>query len=461
VNPQIFREYDIRGVVGGDFDAADVERIGLAFGTFVRQRGGRRLAVGRDHRLSSESFCTALTKGLQATGCDIVDIGLVPTPLLYFALFHLNTDGGCMITASHNPAEYNGIKLCFGRGALYGDEIQQIRQLAEQGPFAEGTSQRTKAEVISPYMAYITDRIRLRRPLSVVVDGGNGTSGLVIQDLLRRLGCEVHELFCEVDGTFPNHHPDPTVPENLNDIIRQVQAHKADVGLAYDGDSDRLGVIDERGEIIWGDRLLVLFAREILRRQPGAKVIFDVKCSQVLVDDIRRHGGRPIMWRTGHSLIKKKLYEEQAALAGEMSGHLFFADGYFGYDDALYASCRLLQILDRAKVPLSALLGDLPVTYSTPEIRVSCADEDKFRVVEQLKTTFQQESQVREVITIDGARLIFPDGWGLVRASNTQPALVLRFEATTSERLEAIQTFVMEKLRDCPSVKLEAKLGHS
>jgi phosphomannomutase / phosphoglucomutase len=460
VNPQIFREYDIRGVVGHDFDAADVERIGLAFGTFVRQRGGRRLAVGRDHRLSSESFCTALTKGLQATGCDIVDVGLVPTPLLYFALFHLNTDGGCMITASHNPAEYNGIKLCFGRGALHGDEIQQIRQLAEQGPFAEGTSQRTTAEVTSPYMAYITNQIQLSRPLSVVVDAGNGTSGLVIQDLLRRLGCEVHELFCEVDGTFPNHHPDPTVPENLADIIRQVQAHKADVGLAYDGDSDRLGVIDERGEIIWGDRLLVLFAREILSRQPGAKVIFDVKCSQVLGDDVRRHGGRPIMWMTGHSLIKKKLYEEQAALAGEMSGHLFFADGYFGYDDALYASCRLLQILDRTKASLSALLGDLPVTYSTPEIRVTCADEDKFQVVEQLKTRFQPGGQVREVITIDGARLIFPDGWGLVRASNTQPALVLRFEATTSERLEAIQAFVMEKLRDFPSIKLADTPAH-
>jgi phosphomannomutase / phosphoglucomutase len=460
VNPQIFREYDIRGVVGRDFDAADVERIGLAFGTFVRQRGGRRLALGRDHRLSSESFCTALTKGLQATGCDIIDIGLVPTPLLYFALFHLNTDGGCMITASHNPAEYNGIKLCSGRGALYGDEIQQIRQLAEQGPFAEGTSQRTTAEVRSPYMAYITNQIQLRRPLKVVVDAGNGTSGLVIQDLLRRLGCEVHELFCEVDGTFPNHHPDPTVPENLTDIIRQVQAHKADVGLAYDGDSDRLGVIDERGEIIWGDRLLVLFAREILSRQPGAKVIFDVKCSQVLGDDVRRHGGRPIMWMTGHSLIKKKLYEEQAALAGEMSGHLFFADGYFGYDDALYASCRLLQILDRTKASLSALLGDLPVTYSTPEIRVACADEDKFQVVEQLKTRFQPGGQVREVITIDGARLIFPDGWGLVRASNTQPALVLRFEATTSERLEAIQAFVMEQLRDFPSIKLADKSAH-
>jgi phosphomannomutase/phosphoglucomutase len=460
MNPQIFREYDIRGVVGRDFDAADVERIGLAFGTYVCQQGGKRLAVGRDHRLSSESFCAALTKGLQATGCDIVDIGLVPTPLLYFSIFHLNTDGGCMITASHNPAEYNGIKLCSGPGALYGDEIQRIRQLAEQGPFTEGTSQRTEAEVISPYMAYITNQIQLHRPPRVVVDAGNGTSGLVIQDLLRRLGCEVYELFCEVDGTFPNHHPDPTVPENLIDIIREVKGRKADVGLAYDGDSDRLGVIDERGEIIWGDRLLVLFAREILSRRPGAKVIFDVKCSQVLVDEIRRHGGRPIMWMTGHSLIKKKLYEEQAALAGEMSGHLFFADGYFGYDDAIYASCRLLQILDRAKAPLSALLRDLPITYSTPEIRVACADEDKFGVVEQLKTRFQQGDQVREVITIDGARIIFPDGWGLVRASNTQPALVLRFEATTAERLEAIQTFVVEKLRVFPSVKLADKPAH-
>jgi phosphomannomutase/phosphoglucomutase len=281
-----------------------------------------------------------------------------------------------------------------------------------------------------------------------------------VQDLLRQLGCDVHELYCEVDGTFPNHHPDPTVPENLTDIIRTVKARQADLGLAYDGDSDRLGVIDERGEIIWGDRVLVLFAREILSRRSGAKVIFDVKCSQVLIDDIHRHGGTPIMWMTGHSLIKQKLYEEQAAVAGEMSGHLFFADGYFGYDDAIYASCRLLQILDRAQAPLSALLSDLPVTYSTPEIRVTCADEEKFQVVEQLKTRFQQEGQVREVITIDGARVIFPDGWGLVRASNTQPALVLRFEATTPGRLEAIQTFIMEQLRDFPSIQLADQPAH-
>jgi phosphomannomutase/phosphoglucomutase len=454
MNPQIFREYDIRGVVGHDFDVADVERIGLAFGTYVRQRGGKRLAVGRDHRLSSESFRTALTKGVQATGCDVVDIGLVPTPVLYFSLFHLNTDGGCMITASHNPAEYNGIKLCFGQAALHGEDIQEIGRLAAHGPFVEGISQYTEAEVLSSYMAYITDQIHLRRPLRVVVDAGNGTSGLVIQDLLRRLGCEVFELFCDVDGTFPNHHPDPTVPENLTDIIREVKARQADVGLAYDGDSDRLGVVDERGEIIWGDRLLVLFAREILSRRPGAKVIFDVKCSQVLVDDIRQRGGKPIMWMTGHSLIKKKLYAEQAALAGEMSGHLFFADGYFGYDDALYASCRLLQILDRANAPLSTLLADLAVTHSTPEIRVTCADEDKFGVVEQLKAMFQQENRVCEVITIDGARVICAEGWGLVRASNTQPALVLRFEATTAAGLEAIRTFVMGKLRGFPSVKL-------
>jgi phosphomannomutase/phosphoglucomutase len=457
MNPQIFREYDIRGIVGRDFDAADVERIGLAFGTYVRQHGGKRLAVGRDHRLSSPSFCTALTKGLQSTGCDVVDIGLVPTPLLYFSLFHLNTDGGCMITASHNPAEYNGIKLCLGRAALYGDEIQAVRHLAETGPLVQGPSQRTEAEVRSAYLAYITEQIQLRRRLCVVVDAGNGTSGLVIQDLLRRLGCDIHELYCEVDGTFPNHHPDPTVPENLTEIIREVRARRADVGLAYDGDSDRLGVVDEQGQIIWGDRLLVLFARDILGRHPGAKVIFDVKCSQVLEDDIRQRGGMPIMWKTGHSLIKKKLYEEQAAVAGEMSGHLFFADGYFGYDDALYASCRLLQILDRADAPLSALLRDLPITYSTPEIRVTCADEAKFAVVERLKAQLQREPEVRRVITIDGARVVLADGWGLVRASNTQPALVLRFEAMTPERLQAIQTWMLEKLRMFPAVEL----GHT
>jgi phosphomannomutase/phosphoglucomutase len=460
MNPQIFREYDIRGIVGEDFDVADVERIGLAFGTYARRHGGKRLAVGRDHRLSSASFCAALTKGLQATGCDVVDIGLVPTPLLYFSLFHLNTDGGCMITASHNPAEYNGIKLCLGRAALHGEEIQAIRRLADTGPFAQGHSQRTEAEVRSAYMAYITEHIQLRRRLRVVIDAGNGTSGLVIQDLLRQLGCEVYELYCEVDGTFPNHHPDPTVTENLTDIIREVRTRHADVGLAYDGDSDRLGVIDEQGQIIWGDRLLILFARDILGRRPGAKVIFDVKCSQQLVDDIRQRGGSPIMWMTGHSLIKKKLHEEQAAVAGEMSGHLFFADGYFGYDDALYASCRLLQILDRANAPLSALLSDLPVTYSTPEIRVTCADEAKFDVVEQLKTQLRGEPQVHQVITIDGARVVFADGWGLVRASNTQPALVLRFEAPTPERLRAIQNWMVDKLRAFAAVKLDDTPRH-
>lgn len=457
MNPQIFREYDIRGVVDQDFDVADVERIGLAFGTYVRERGGKRLAVGRDHRLSSPAFCAALTKGLRATGCDVVDVGLVPTPLLYFAIVHLNTDGGCMITASHNPAHYNGIKLCFGPGALYGEEIQLVGRLAEEGPFAQGASRRQEAEVLSAYLDYVMQRVQLSRPLRVVVDAGNGTSGLLAPDLLRRLGCEVYELYCEVDGTFPNHHPDPTVPENLQDLIREVKARKADVGLAYDGDSDRLGVIDEQGEIIWGDRLLVLFAREILARRPGSKIIFDVKCSQVLIDDVHKQGGIPIMWMTGHSLIKKKLHEEQAALAGEMSGHLFFADGYLGFDDAIYASCRLLQILAQANRPLSTLLQDLPATYNTPEIRVVCADEEKFQVVEQLKEEFQREYPV---VTIDGARVAFADGWGLVRASNTQPALVLRFEATSPQRLEAIQSLMMEKLRRYPAVKLDASVGH-
>jgi len=457
MNPQIFREYDIRGVVDRDFDVADLERIGLAFGTYVRERGGKRLAVGRDHRLSSAAFCAALTNGLRATGCDVVDVGLVPTPLLYFAIVHLKTDGGCMITASHNPAQYNGIKLCFGSGALYGEEIQQVGRLAEKGPFAQGGSQRQEAEVLSAYLDYVMQRVQLSRPLRVVLDAGNGTSGLLAPDLLRRLGCEVHELYCEVDGTFPNHHPDPTVPENLRDLIREVKARKADVGLAYDGDSDRLGVIDERGEIIWGDRLLVLFAREILSRRPGAKIIFDVKCSQVLIDDVYKHGGTPIMWLTGHSLIKKKLQEEQAALAGEMSGHLFFADGYLGFDDAIYASCRLLQILAQANRPLSTLLQDLPATYNTPEIRVVCADAEKFQVVEQLKEEFQREYPV---VTIDGARVAFGDGWGLVRASNTQPALVLRFEATSPQRLDAIQSVMMEKLRRYPAVKLDASVGH-
>ncbi|MCI0604038.1 phosphomannomutase/phosphoglucomutase [bacterium] len=445
VSRNIFREYDVRGLVDSELTDEVVLAFGKAFGTYAKRLNRRTLAVGRDVRPSADHFNEILTRGLLSTGCDVVDIGVLATPLLYFSLFQLPVDGGVMITASHNPSEFNGFKLCIGRETIYGQEIQKIRSLMESDDFISGKGTASAVDdIIERYKDFVRKSIKIDSPVSCVVDAGNGTAALVVPDLIRSLGCEVSELYCTPDGTFPNHHPDPTIEENLKDLIETVKREKAQVGLAFDGDSDRLGVVDEKGQILWGDQLLLIFARDTLKRRKEGTIIYEVKCSKVLEPEIRKSGGTPLMWKAGHSLIKGKMKETGAVLAGEMSGHLFFADEYYGYDDAIYAATRMLRILSETKMPLSEFLKDVPRTYTTPEIRVDCPDESKFRVVEAVKEHYQK---THPIIDVDGVRVNFGDGWGLVRASNTQPALVLRFEADTPARLKEIRDQVESVVR--------------
>jgi phosphomannomutase/phosphoglucomutase len=448
INPQIYREYDIRGVVDKDLTPEVVRRLGQGFGTHMAQLGRKNLVVGRDGRLSSPSYGEALIEGLISTGCNIIDIGVCPTPVYYFSIFHLNKDGGMMVTGSHNPPEFNGFKVSAGKSTIFGEEIQRLGRLIERGEFVNGKGNLSKFEIIKPYQDYIKKDIKLEKKMRVVIDAGNGTGGVVARSLLRDLGCEVEELYCEIDGRFPNHFPDPTIPENLKDLIAKVKRIRADVGIGYDGDADRIGVVDDQGHIIWGDQLMIVFAREILKYQKGATFVAEVKCSQNLFNDIEKHGGKAIMWRTGHSLIKEKMREERAALGGEMSGHIFFADRYFGYDDAIYASCRLVELLSKTDRKLTQLLQDVPKTFITPEIRVDCPDEIKFKVVEKVK---QELRKSYSIIDVDGVRVKFEDGWGLVRASNTQPVLVLRFEALTQKRLQEIKELVEKKVQSAVS----------
>jgi phosphomannomutase/phosphoglucomutase len=462
INPTIFREYDIRGVAGSDITPQTAEAIARAYAAYLHAHfprpgeqgggeGGMPVLVGRDNRASSPWIRDAVVRGLVASGCHVVDIGTVITPVFYFARVHVGIDGGVMITASHNPPEFNGFKLAGGPGTLYGEQIQQIRRLAEAGPVVRGQGTVQTRDVTPAYRAMLKDKIRLGpRRLRVVVDCGNGTASLVAPDALEDLGVDVVRLYCDSDPRFPHHHPDPVQPENLRDLIAAVVREKADVGIGFDGDGDRLGVVDERGEIIWGDILMILFWREILPRHPGAVGIVEVKCSQALYEEIQRLGGRPLFYRTGHSLIKAKMRELGAVFTGEMSGHMFFADEYYGYDDAVYAAARLLRILSHTDRPLSALLADVPRYSATPEVRVDCPDEVKFDVVRQLTERFRQEGY--SVIDVDGARVLFADGWGLVRASNTQPVLVLRAEATTPAGLERIKAALASRLRAFPSV---------
>lgn len=447
MNPSIFREYDIRGLAEKDFDADFARLLGKVHGTVVKDKGGSRVAVGRDCRSTSDPYAEAVIEGLLAAGLQVYDIGICPTPLLYFSLFHLDLDGGVQITASHNPSEYNGFKVCVGKETLYGSQIQELRTRMEKGEFKERPGgKREDYAIVPPYQEHLLrDVSRLARTLKVVVDAGSGVAGPVAPPIFRRLGCTIWEIACIPDGTFPIHHPDPTVPENLEELIRKVKEEKADVGIAYDGDGDRIGVVDEQGKILWGDELLILFLRDVLKRHPGAVIISEVKCSQRLFDQISLHGGIPIMWKAGHSLLKAKMKETHALLAGEMSGHMFFADRYFGYDDAIYASLRLLELLARTGLPLSRLLADLPKSVSTPEIRVECPDEKKFVIAEKAKEFFRKHYQV---IDVDGVRVQFPEGWGLIRASNTQPALVLRFEARTEEQLKEYRAIMEKKLRE-------------
>jgi phosphomannomutase/phosphoglucomutase len=445
LNPEMFREYDIRGIAGKDMDPSDVVLIGKGIGTYLQRQGNTEITVGRDCRETSELYSEKLIEGLMATGCRIVDIGMCSTPVGYFSIRHLNKQGNVMVTASHNPPEYNGFKVCSGVDSVYGDQIQAILKLVENEDFESGDGQVETYEIIPPYQEYLITNLSLKQPLRVGIDAGNGTAGVTAVPIIKALGCEVHDIFCEPDGTFPNHEADPTVLKNMQDIIQLVKENKLDVGFGYDGDGDRIGVVDADGSLIYGDQLMIVFSREILSRKPGSTFISEVKCSKTLYDDIEQNGGNAIMWKTGHSLIKQKMKIEKAELAGEMSGHIFFADRYFGFDDAVYASCRLLEILASTGKPLSELLADVPKTVNTPEIRVECPDHIKFKVVQEVTAYFKDR---QDVIDIDGVRVLYPDGWGLVRASNTQPPLVLRFEAMSANRLQEIQEEVESVLRD-------------
>jgi phosphomannomutase/phosphoglucomutase len=451
--PEIFKAYDIRGIVGQTLTAAIVESIGRAIGSEARDRGRSAVVIGRDGRHSGPELSAALAAGLRASGVDVTDVGQVATPLLYFATHHLGTQSGVMVTGSHNPPEYNGLKVVLAGDTLAGDAIQQLRLRFEQGKLARGAGTMRTQDIREDYLRRITSDIRLARPVRLVVDCGNGVAGGTAPELYRRLGCEVAELFCEVDGSFPNHHPDPSHPENLADVQRALAAGKGELGLAFDGDGDRLGVVTRNGRIIYPDRQLMLFAAEVLSRNPGAEVIFDVKSTRHLFEWIRKHGGRPVMWKTGHSFIKQKLKETGAPLAGEMSGHVFFKDRWYGFDDALYAGARLLELLSREKDP-SAVLEGLPDAVNTPELHLKLAEGENYTLMEKLKASARFDA-AREVITIDGLRVEYADGFGLARPSNTTPVIVLRFEADDEAGLRRIQG---EFRRAILAVKPDARL---
>lgn len=447
---EIFREYDIRGVVGEDLNRKLVVEIGKGVATKVQRAGKQEVAVGRDCRLSSPELAKGLIEGLLTSGCQVVDLGVVPTPLVYFTVFYKKKEAAVMITGSHNPPEFNGFKVMIGEDTLHGPEIMDIYDIINDKQIikAQGPGQQTAYNPIPDYLDYVSSQIKLQRPVKVVIDAGNGTAGPVAAPLFKRLGAEVIELYTEMDGRFPNHHPDPTLPEALKELKTKVIESGAELGLAYDGDADRLGAVDETGEIIWGDQLMIIFARDLLAKHPGAAIISEVKASSVLYDEIRRLGGKAIMWKTGHSLIKKKIKEERALLAGEMSGHIFFADRWFGFDDAIYASARLLEIISQSSKKLSEHLADLPKTYSTPEIRIYASDAVKFKIVELVKEALSRRPDIRQLIDIDGVRAVFDHGWGLLRASNTQPVIVLRFEANSPEALKKIQKEIQQILEE-------------
>jgi phosphomannomutase/phosphoglucomutase len=451
MNRHIFREYDIRGIFGQDLTEEAVTTLGKAMGAYLRSQDIAEVVVGRDCRLSSDDLFEWLTRGLLASGFQVIDIGMVPTPVLYFAVHHFGHPAGIMITGSHNPPDYNGFKVQVGDLTIYGEEIQKIHAIAEAGNFVAGKGSMREEDALTPYDEYMIRDIKLeRRDLRFVVDCGNGAASVIAPRVMKDLGLHPTLLYCEPDGRFPNHHPDPTVPANLEDLIRIVKESGSDLGIAYDGDADRIGVVDSRGEILWGDRLLIIFSREIIKENPGASVLGEVKCSQVLYDDIRAHGGRPIMWKTGHSLIKAKMKETGALIGGEMSGHMFFRHRYFGFDDAIYASLRLLELVSRSSGGLGALASGIPDVVVTPEIRVECPEDKKFQIVEKLQKTFKARKDVT-VIDIDGARVHYAEGWGLVRASNTQPVLVMRFEASSRENLEKIRKdmeSVLERIKN-------------
>lgn len=451
VNPNIFREYDIRGIVADDLLTDVVELLGKSYASYMIGKGARTVTVGRDVRTTSLSLKNALVKGMLSTGLNVIDVGEVPTPVLYYSILFFETDGGIMVTGSHNPREYNGFKMCLGLAPIFGEEIQKLKHIIDATDFKSGSGNYREKTVVSQYIEMIKSKIHLDRHFKIVIDAGNGTAGKIAPKIFRKLGCEVIELYCEPDGTFPNHLPDPTKLEYIVDLQKLVHEHKAHIGLGFDGDSDRVGAIDEKGRVIWADKLMALFAREINKKTPGSQILFDVKCSQALIEDIKTHGGVPVMWKTGHSLLKAKMKELHNPLAGEMSGHIFFADDFYGYDDAIYVACRLVQLLSRSPHTLSELADSIPHFYSTPEIRVDTTEAEKFKIVEEVKEYFRSKY---DIIDVDGVRVLYGDGWGLVRASNTQPVLVVRFEAKSEQRLHMIMNEIVAKLREFPSVRI-------
>ena len=443
-HPTALREYDIRGIVGGTITVADATAIGAAFATMVRRQGGTKIALGYDGRLSSPELADAVSAGMRAAGIHVMRIGLGPTPMLYWSTYHLGADAGLQITGSHNPPEYNGFKFTVGGGAFYGDQIQEIGRIAASGAYAEGAGAETTHDIFDAYVARLAQDFDGGRPLTVVWDAGNGAGGPAMKALTERLPGKHICLFADVDGTFPNHHPDPTVEENLVDLKRAVAEHGADIGIGFDGDADRIGVIDNQGRVLWGDQILTLYARDVLKHHPGSTVIADVKTSQGFFDDVKANGGQPLMWKTGHSLLKAKMKEIKAPLAGEMSGHIFFADRWYGFDDALYCAVRMLNIVAGSAAPLSTLRDGLPRFVNTPELRFQCSEERKFQVVEEVKARLAGSTD--EVVTIDGVRVITADGWWLLRASNTQDVLVARCEASSEAGLQRLKAAVTAAL---------------
>ncbi|MHB1946535.1 MAG: phosphomannomutase/phosphoglucomutase [Gammaproteobacteria bacterium] len=444
IDRSIFRAYDIRGIVDKTLTKETVYAIGQAIGSQALAKGEKQIALGRDGRLSGPMLSQALCAGIMATGCDVINLGLVPTPLLYYATYRLETKSGVMLTGSHNPPEYNGLKIMIDGATLAEQEIQNLYRRITQHDFAQGEGKLVEYDIVEDYIERIISDVKLARPMKIVVDSGNGIAGKVAPELFRRMGCDVIELFCDVDGNFPNHHPDPSQVENMEDLIRTVRETQADIGLAFDGDGDRLGVVTGQGEIIWPDRQLILMAKALLAKNKGAKIIYDVKCTYHLEREVCEAGGVPIMWKTGHSLIKSKLAETQAALAGEMSGHIFFKDRWYGFDDALYAGARLLEILAAQEEDSATVFNKIPNSVNTPELKIYVTEDEKFPLMQQLIDSANFTSA--NITTIDGLRVNFSDGWGLVRPSNTTPCLVLRFEAETMAILERIKNLFRENI---------------
>ena len=451
INPYIFREYDIRGKVVEDFPQHVVEKLGKAFGTFIKRSGGNEISLSGDIRLTTPDLMKFFKDGVISTGIDVIQLGIIPTPVNYFSMFHLGVYGAVQITGSHNPPEFNGFKMSINKKAFYGENIQTLFKIIDKKDFEIGEGIETRHNILPHYKKMIKDKIQIQKSMKVVMDCGNAAACINGPEIFKELGIEVKELFCEADGNFPNHHPDPTVEKNLIDLILEIKKGEYDLGIAFDGDADRIGVVDETGEIIWADQLMAIFLPEIIKNNED--ILFDVKCSQALEDMILHYGGKPVMWKTGHSLIKQKMSELNCKLGGEMSGHIFFADDYFGYDDALYVAARLVQLLSKTNKKLSDLKNKLPMYYSTPEMRLEAEnDEEKFRISKKAIKYFTEKY---DCITVDGVRIKFGGGWGLVRSSNTQPVIVCRFEADSMKRRDEIKTLVLNKLYEFGKLKLD------